>query len=132
MNINEFVAKWWADLLRGDDTLQSENAKLDGAQGAMIDMFSSTFKKDNTPENIDAFEKSLLFKLESTGYLLKPYVDMYTDYNPPTIVAEAANEAGLSTFGNFPFKTGIIIRDGKVEAKQGYGNGYVQIYPPIE
>jgi hypothetical protein len=73
----------------------------------------------------EAFKRALLPKIQED-------MELWVDYDPQGVLLDALREAGIeckgiffSADGIFPRKTGMIIRDGIVEVKEGYGSEFV-------
>lgn len=113
------AAKWWADQLRGTAKL---DAKLDDPTGMgfiMSKLLQDTEKKNQSPEQIDAFEKHL------SDVLMKenPRWGFGVDYHPDKILEIAAHLAGLSLgMATLPWKTTMWIDGDNIKVACGYGS----------
>lgn len=84
-----------------------------------------------TPEQKAAFEKALVRLLPDGDW------ELYNDYDPWDLLLKAVQEAGIGCRGfmfsgkyiGFPEKTGLRLREGVLEAKQGYGAEYLPVQP---
>lgn len=120
------AAKWWADTLRGDPTIDIGDAKLEGVMN---------WARDNTPdvdpETIDAFESVLAEEIEEMAVdagwnPAKPdqgkiYRSIRVDYHPDEILTHAGEAVGIDVgMTTFPSKTDMWIDPGKVTVRAGY------------
>ena len=114
------AASWWGNKLKGN--IRHDNGSDDDASkmaGFLADMMTTPSSDDT----IDKFEKILVEKILEEN---SNYVDLYVDYHPDRVLAEAANEAGIDEM-SFPWKTGVHIRNDKVTVSDGYGTGFTEI-----
>jgi len=117
----EKAVNWWCEKLKenaphsnGDNSLPSTMACI------MADMGT----KAVTEEQIATFKEELMKELEKADNRFAIYLEC--DYGPCRILNSAAEKAGINVL-NFPFKTGMEIRDGKVRVSAGYAQPYVEL-----
>ena len=121
----EKAAKWWANHLRKDALLDHGDTTPTGAMTiGMAAMLQATEKKGQTPEQIDAFEKSLAQILAKKD----GYVHLGVDYNPGYLLVEAAEKAELNLgMTTLPWKTGMWIDNDTIKVSLGYGAEGIEI-----
>lgn len=112
-NAIEKAAKWWADQLFGDTTLDNGVA----LHGVVAKMGES--KKPGPEEKekyIDAFVSSV-----SGFWNGQSEFELYVDYNPDQALREIELKAELScAFPEYPWKTVMLFRCGYILLSHGY------------
>lgn len=122
------AAHWWAE--RVDGTAHHDNRGRDLASafaGALADMMN----KPPQDGALEKFEEILAEKI-MTAEDRMIWQSIWVDYAPARILAEAAEEAGISC-NNFPWKTGMYIdpEKGEITVRIALGQRK-QIYPEVE
>lgn len=112
----EKAVSWWAGKLidsqphsNGDDSINS----------VMACFIADAKRQDVTLDQLNVFKKALSKHIKEGATERFFNLSIVCDYGPCKMLADAANEAGIST-ANFPFKTvmflsekeGIVVRDG--------------------
>lgn len=115
----EKAAKWWADKLRVfaelDNGDKSENGEGIMFLGLLVQVIEKTKR---TPEQADAFEKSLADVLMKEN----PRWGFGVDYDPDKILTDAAEAAGVDLgVASLPWKTMMFIHEETVSVRCGYG-----------
>lgn len=125
------LAKWWADVLRQDETNHDAG---DAKVNSFTKMFSAMESRP-TKEQVDKFEQILATKIEKqlkepAPYRREGYVHIEVDYDPLDILMDSLAEAGVDRPGRllFPIKTFTFIDDIFVKVKTGYGAPTKTIY----
>ena len=131
MDCCEAAAKWWADQARkplGLEKIQVTDRE-DPIGGIFMAMGINALSNrgSDSPDVINQFEKVLARKIKEEAEKGK---DVYisTDYGPEYFLAKAMNEAGMRKT-IFPMKTNMVVSNGTVKVKLGYGREYKKIYP---
>lgn len=118
----EKAVNWWCEKL---ESRQPHSNGDSSAPSVMACMMADIGTKAVTDEQIAVFREELLKELEEkqdTGW----GISLECDYGPCRELDAAAQKAGINVL-NFPFKTGMEIRDGKVRVSDGYAKPYVEI-----
>lgn len=122
------AVQWWKQQLSGTPSHDAGDNDLN-----MWLMLMQARQPDNHHDNIEKFGEILTEKLlaeteqQQTSYPdEKPYLSLYTDYNPEDMLEDAADAAGVH---GFPVKTIMSITPNKVTVAKGYGANRVCIYP---
>lgn len=114
------AAAWWGNRLKGN--IHHDNGSNDEGSivaGMLADMMTEPLSDDT----IEKFKKILVEKILAEN---SEMVDLYVDYHPDSLLAEAAMEAGIDEM-SFPWKTGVRISSGTVRVSDGYGTRFVEI-----
>lgn len=86
-------------------------------------------RQNITPNQADTFKKALAKRMaEYAESGMFNHFSIMCDYGPCRMLADAANEAGIST-ANFPFKTTMFLteKDG-IMVRDGYGASVVKLW----
>ena len=98
------AAHWWAE--RADGTAHHDNRG-----GNLASMFAGILadRMNDPPKDgaLERFEEILAEKIMTSEHPME-WSSIWVDYAPDRILAEAAEEAGISC-NNFPWKTGMYI-----------------------
>jgi len=121
------AAHWWAE--RADGTAHHDNRG-----GDLVSIFAGILADtmNEPPKNgaLERFEEILAEKIMTAE---SPYEwrSIWVDYAPERILAEAAEEAGISC-NNFQWKTGMYIdlEKGEITVRIGLGEPK-KIYPEV-
>lgn len=121
------AAHWWAE--RADGTAHHNNRG-----GDLASVFAGILAdKMNEPPEVGAlerFEEILAEKIMTAEHRMM-WQSIWVDYAPSRILAEAAEEAGISC-NNFPWKTGMHIDPDKGEIMVRISMGpWKKIYPEV-
>lgn len=120
----EKAVSWWAGKLidsqphsNGDDSINS----------VMACFIADAKRQDVTLDQLNVFKKALSKHIKEGATERFFNLSIVCDYGPCKMLADAANEAGIST-ANFPFKTAMFLseKEGAV-VKDGYGASWVRI-----
>ena len=123
----EKAVNWWADRVAAPifDGLSKEERKdpvNDGYQ--MAEVLANLLVK---PVDITAREKFIdALREELQKENTRATWGLFTDYGPDAILDDVANKAGIS-LNNFPWKTCMWFKDGKVIVALGYAAEQVEI-----
>ena len=121
MNINtaQRAAKWWANQLRGNATLDNGEHSPSGIMTmGLAAHLQKIEKQKQTPELIDKFELELTKALTDAEH----FWCVGVDYHPDMLLQEAADKAGLPLgMTSLPWKTTMWIKDDKISVSCGYG-----------
>lgn len=112
----EKAVSWWAGKLI--DSQPHSNGDL-GFSSVVECFLADAARQDVTLDQLNVFKKALGKRIEEAAKERIFNLSIVCDYGPCKMLADAANEAGIST-ANFPFKTvmflsekeGIVVRDG--------------------
>lgn len=120
----EKAVSWWAGKLI--DSQPHSNGDL-GFSSVVECFLADAARQDVTLDQLNVFKKALGKRIEEAAKENVLSVVMECDYRPCRILAESADEAGIST-ANFPFKTAMFLseKEGAV-VKDGYGASWVRI-----
>lgn len=122
------AATWWGDKLR---KRQPHNNGDFSKSSIIACMFADLGRGYVSEAQYNVFERALAVGIEDH---YRKYIDgcnfpqifIGCDYGPDSILAEAANEAGIPLI-NFPYKTHMCITKNEVMVADGYGQPYVAI-----
>lgn len=117
----EVTAKWWRERitkLHHDNGDESQQGKIAGLLGDLL-----AAKNTPTTEQLDKFEE-VLIDLISKENIVKVHLDC--DYNPCSILYEAATAAGIDT-SVFPWKVNTITTEKTLSVSDGYAKPWVYI-----
>lgn len=121
--IVERAAELWVRMLR--------NPKYDNGdasfQGFVCKSLAEKLPSNANDDVLEKFREALIesmMKENERGYF---YTSLYVDYGPDEALHNAAEEAGLKM--EFPWKTGMQVRDDCLAVSAGYGGQYVYHYP---
>lgn len=122
------AATWWADKLR---KRQPHSNGDNSASSIFACIFADIGMKNVTEDQYNVFERALAVGIEDQykKYLENlnfPNIYVGCDYDPCSVLAEAADKAGIPTL-NFPYKTHMQITKNEVFVADGYGKPYVAI-----
>ena len=121
----EKAINWWGEVITNpkfDNGDKSSNGLLCLALAS-----SAQDKMAPNKEKIEKFKINLRKALEmekANDYM--HFHGLHTDYDPDEILADSASKAGISDM-NFPWKTHMWFRDGKVTVAYGYAAQPVEI-----
>jgi hypothetical protein len=116
------AVNWWADVIRSPKFDNGDKSSA-GEMGFMLATMARD-KCEPTADQIVEFKKQLGIMLEVSENL--PYEGLHCDYHPEHLLCEAAEKSGISEL-NFPWKTSMWFRDGKVTVAYGYAQKPVEI-----
>lgn len=121
------AAHWWAE--RANGTAHHNNRGGDLAS-VFAGILADTMNEPPKDGALERFEEILTEKI-MTAELPYEWRSIWVDYGPDRILAEAAEEAGISC-NNFPWKTGMHIdpENGKIQVRISMGE-WKTIYPEI-
>lgn len=126
---NEVAAKWWGEKIRNVKLKNYNNGDpSDVGAVAMILMTMLAVDKQASNDEVDLFELKLAQAIEKAVNDHDGYLNFGVDYGPDSILADTANECGISPT-LFPWKTYMLIENGKVSVSNEYGLQYRQIFP---
>ena len=118
----EKAVNWWADIVQKPKFDNGDKSSA-GATCFILATLSRA-KCEPTADQIIEFKKNLKTMLENAETL--PYMGLFCDYQPESPLSEAAEKSGISKL-NFPWKTSMWFRDGKVTVSYGYAAELVEI-----
>ena len=116
------AANWWKDNM-GSRAKQNNGEAM---QSVLMSMLSGRMFIDEKQREAfaQALKKVIIETLESRGRM-----DIYVDYDPDYVLAEAAQSCGIRpVMGLFPCKTSMWIEKGLVSVSCGYGADSKEIY----
>ena len=121
------AAEWWAKKI--DGTCKHDNGDT-GLTSLLAMCMADSLNKPVTEEQLEMFKAELIQQIETTAesYKYKTDLDLYCDYGPGFLLADAARCAGISK-NNFPYKTGMTITEEAVTVRDGYRAQRVTIWP---
>lgn len=119
----EKAVKWWSNKV----CKPKPHSNGDESRGSVFAMILADMgTKEVTDEQRMTFEKKLGELIEEKE---KEWEGLQfcigCDYGPDNVLGDAAKAAGINEL-NFPFKTLMIFKDGKIMVRDGYGA------PPVE
>ncbi len=117
----EKAVNWWCEKLRGNAPHSNGDSSLPSIMACIM---ADRGTKPVTDEQIAVFKEELMKELEQSQDSFG--ISLECDYGPCRMLDAAAQKAGINVL-NFPFKTGMEIRDGKVRVSDGYAQPYVEI-----
>lgn len=115
------AVNWWSDKLRSNSPHSNGDTGLASVMACII---ADRGTKPVSDEQIAIFKEELTKSLEE--HRADSWISLDCDYGPCRMLDAAAQKAGINVL-NFPFKTGMEIREGKVRVSDGYGMAYVEI-----
>lgn len=119
--INKAV-NWWVDKITGDFLHTNGDESY---QSVLSCLLADMNRSKITDKQIDIFKETLSKEI-TDAYERLEYVQLYCDYNPGLYLRRAADAAKIN-YLNFPFKTGMIIKNDSVRVSDGYAQPYVEI-----
>jgi hypothetical protein len=124
----EKAAQWWADRVCAPtfDGLSNEERKKPTNRGyQMAELMAAILTEPVEADQREKFIAALKEELQSELY--NPWQGLGVDYGPDSVLARAAEKAGVSTH-NFPWKTHMgFDEDGTVKAACGYGAPFIEL-----
>lgn len=122
------AAHWWAE--RVDGTAHHNNRGGDLAS-VFAGILADTMNEPPKVGALERFEEILAEKIMTAKYRMMRQ-SIWVDYGPDKILAEAAEEAGISC-NNFPWKTGMYIdlEKGEITVRIALGEPK-KIYPEVQ
>lgn len=120
-NVIEIAASWWAARLQ---KLHHDNGAKDSTN-VMAMLFADMIAIDHRPTNdqLVKFRSALEDCIKREG---RNYISLSCDYSPNSILAEAAEKAGINSCV-FPYKVSTHIDGDKFIVRDGYGADAVEV-----
>lgn len=122
----EKAADWWAERILEDRPHSSGDNSFTSVTACLL---ADMGRQNITPNQADTFKKALAKRMaEYAESGMFNHFSIMCDYGPCRMLADAANEAGIST-ANFPFKTTMFLteKDG-IMIRDGYGAPAVKLW----
>lgn len=115
------AARWWADKLRDDFTLDNGDPEQHPIVGGMLALARAKNREGLTVAKIDAFERALIARVQvmlDEGHRL----GFGVDYHPDPELGDALSDAEIPvSMTALPWKTVMWVRPGSVRVGDGYG-----------
>jgi hypothetical protein len=117
------AAQWWASQLKRGGADNGDNSSTGIYTMMLGSVLQSVSREKNTAEKVEKFTELLTNHLEKvTGNRMF----ISCDYGPDYELSRIAKEAGVDC-GAFPWKTSMILDEGKIKVACGYGSPYEEL-----
>ena len=111
----EKAVNWWADVIQKPRFDNGDKSEAGGIGAVLASMARDRFSPSEG--QVEKFKTYLREELEKEAYFV--FDGLHVDYHPSKELSGAAKKANISEL-NFPWKTSMWFRDGKVTVAYGY------------